>query len=372
MDSQSRSSQGHPSRGHGSSTFPASATSPALTGREVSSSPQITSLPPIHTLHPDLPAHSVIMGHHGHGSSMTGYSPGSGSTLGTRPAPDDSDPEGDLPGPPKKKRRRQALSCTECKRRKIKCDRAQPCGPCSRRGEQHRCQWHIIEPMEKYVTRGEYDELKSRFEELEALVYRALPGLHASIPPIQGGTSVPMTAVPVSEQAQGAAITPYHPLSNVPVYHHMMSSPRSPGRGEPPQASRASATPRSPVSQYRPSATHSTSSGRSFLPPHPAHPPSPRQPPPSPTAVAPASRLPPPQPPPQKPTSRRSSLSLAAITTPYTPDTMPRNQPKNPEAQTLPWPGQRLRSAPTPTGPAPEHNFHLPPILTDLPSAAAQ
>ena len=32
--------------------------------------------------------------------------------LGTRPAPDDSDPEGDLPGPPKKKRRRQALSCT--------------------------------------------------------------------------------------------------------------------------------------------------------------------------------------------------------------------------------------------------------------------
>lgn len=25
--------------------------------------------------------------------------------------------------------------------------RAQPCGPCSRRGEQTKCQWHIVEPM---------------------------------------------------------------------------------------------------------------------------------------------------------------------------------------------------------------------------------
>ena len=49
--------------------------------------------------------------------------------------------------PPKKKRRRQALSCTECKRRKIKCDRNHPCSPCARRGDQDKCRWTLLEPM---------------------------------------------------------------------------------------------------------------------------------------------------------------------------------------------------------------------------------
>ncbi|KAJ7844592.1 hypothetical protein B0H14DRAFT_2585105 [Mycena olivaceomarginata] len=44
--------------------------------------------------------------------------------------------------PPKKRRRRQALSCTECKRRKIRCDRA----PCVGRGDQAKRQWHVVEP----------------------------------------------------------------------------------------------------------------------------------------------------------------------------------------------------------------------------------
>ncbi|KAJ3801676.1 hypothetical protein GGU11DRAFT_768475 [Lentinula aff. detonsa] len=83
---------------------------------------------------------------------------------------EDADPQ----GPPKKKRRRQALSCTECKRRKIKCDRNQPCAPCTRRGEQAKCQWHVVEHVEKYVSRAEYDELKLRFEHLENTVHRLM------------------------------------------------------------------------------------------------------------------------------------------------------------------------------------------------------
>jgi hypothetical protein len=65
----------------------------------------------------------------------------------------------------------------ECKRRKIKCDRAQPCGPCTRRNEQAKCQWHIVEPIEKYVTRAEYDELKARVAQLEQSInlFRAPP-----------------------------------------------------------------------------------------------------------------------------------------------------------------------------------------------------
>ncbi|EJD07211.1 uncharacterized protein FOMMEDRAFT_15938 [Fomitiporia mediterranea MF3/22] len=86
-----------------------------------------------------------------------------------------SPPEGDSDqeqndserGPPKKKRRRQALSCTECKRRKIKCDRTHPCGPCSRRSEPDKCQWHVIEPVDKYVTRSEWDDLYARYRLLE-------------------------------------------------------------------------------------------------------------------------------------------------------------------------------------------------------------
>ncbi|TCD67289.1 hypothetical protein EIP91_000312 [Steccherinum ochraceum] len=358
------SSHNPSSRGHGTYT----AASPAMSSRQTPPplSPRPTSLPPIHTLHPDLPSASYsshgVRTSSGHAQSIGGYSVGGlgqESTLGTRPAPDDSDPEGDLPGPPKKKRRRQA---------------AQPCGPCSRRGEQQKCQWHIIEPMEKYVTRGEYDELKNRFEELEAFVLRALP-------PLPAGTmsGIPMTAGPASEPVQGTAITPYHQSSsaaNLAVYHHMMPSPRSPGRGEPPPVSvgRSSGTSRSPVSQYRPPPPHSGSSVRALPPPIPAHPVSPRQPPSPPPHPSSSSRLPPPQPQqPPKPTSRRSSLSLAAITTPYTPDNMPRSQSKNQEAQTLPWLGQRLRPALAPSGPVPVvSNCHLPPILTDLPSAAAQ
>lgn len=67
-------------------------------------------------------------------------------------------------GRPKKRRRtRVALSCAgqwnplkkfffgglknvlECKRRKIKCDRAQPCTPCARRGDQSNCKWAVME-----------------------------------------------------------------------------------------------------------------------------------------------------------------------------------------------------------------------------------
>ncbi|KAE9410489.1 hypothetical protein BT96DRAFT_378382 [Gymnopus androsaceus JB14] len=126
---------------------------------------------------------------------------------------EDADPQ----GPPKKKRRRQALSCTECKRRKIKCDRNQPCAPCTRRGEQSKCQWHVVEPVEKYVSRAEYDELKSRFEHLETIVQRLVstnsgaigpsgsagghllpsgPGSSSPLSPAVAGTAQQITGVP--------------------------------------------------------------------------------------------------------------------------------------------------------------------------------
>lgn len=38
----------------------------------------------------------------------------------------------DTDGGPPVKRRRPALSCAECRKRKVKCDRGKPCGPCSK------------------------------------------------------------------------------------------------------------------------------------------------------------------------------------------------------------------------------------------------
>ncbi|KAF9882360.1 hypothetical protein CkaCkLH20_00396 [Colletotrichum karsti] len=39
------------------------------------------------------------------------------------------------------KRNRQPVSCSACRSRKLKCDRAQPCGACTRRGDAHACRF---------------------------------------------------------------------------------------------------------------------------------------------------------------------------------------------------------------------------------------
>ncbi|KAJ7808013.1 hypothetical protein B0H14DRAFT_2871480 [Mycena olivaceomarginata] len=132
-------------------------------------------LPSIRTLHPYLPAIGPSPS-----TSTSTYEPAQTSTStqsqGARVYPpllyagSDGDERG-VTGenePPKKKRRRQALSCTECKRRKIRCDRTQPCAPCVRRGDQAKCQWHVVEPAtEKYVPRTEHDALCARVNALE-------------------------------------------------------------------------------------------------------------------------------------------------------------------------------------------------------------
>ncbi|KAJ3750147.1 hypothetical protein DFH05DRAFT_1455237 [Lentinula detonsa] len=144
MVNPSRSPTGHP-------PLPTDSPNPSSTTSQ-------TPLPSIRQLHPYLPP--------------SGASRFETDTYGN--AGDSENEDVDPQGPPKKKRRRQALSCTECKRRKIKCDRNQPCAPCTRRGEQAKCQWHVVEHVEKYVSRAEYDELKLRFEHLENTVHRLM------------------------------------------------------------------------------------------------------------------------------------------------------------------------------------------------------
>ncbi|KYK61972.1 C6 zinc finger protein [Drechmeria coniospora] len=62
--------------------------------------------------------------------------PAAASPLHTSSASSASQPRPAQPGPareqPEKKRRRPALACEQCRRRKIKCDRNSPCGHCTR------------------------------------------------------------------------------------------------------------------------------------------------------------------------------------------------------------------------------------------------
>lgn len=55
------------------------------------------------------------------------------------PEHDPSNPQ--QPPKVKRKRNRAALSCSACKKRKIKCDRKLPCEACIKRGEQALCKW---------------------------------------------------------------------------------------------------------------------------------------------------------------------------------------------------------------------------------------
>lgn len=158
-------------------------------------SPHSSSLPPIRQLHPLLPpptshwpSSSRLPTDHQRlqSSPPDAYTSSPHADFYSQRHESDDLDEGDPNEPPKKKRRRQALSCTECKRRKIKCDRSQPCGPCNRRGEPLRCQWHVVEPVDKHMPRAEYEErearhearyneLRSRVEHLEALIQTHIP-----------------------------------------------------------------------------------------------------------------------------------------------------------------------------------------------------
>lgn len=127
--------------------------------------------------------------------------------------------------------------------------RAHPCTPCIRRGDQNKCQWHVIEPVyvwpvslspfpqssvyvpiysDKYVSRAEYDELRARVDRLETLLHSRAPfpsgfapqpGPESSSSQAQqeqaSSTRLPMAAVAPGQQGNTAPapMLPYNPIS---------------------------------------------------------------------------------------------------------------------------------------------------------------
>lgn len=177
------------------------------------------------------------------------------SSQGTEDSEDDEhepepEPERGQADPPRKRRRRQALSCTECKRRKIKCDRAHPCTPCVRRNEQSKCQWHQLEPTEKYATRQEYEELKVKFDNLEALVRQLVPNVDLGAHGISPNPHRPRSSS-FSDVAHPPQHYPSHPRENLerheqPRQRYRASPPLSRAQVPPPRFGPNSAPAASP------------------------------------------------------------------------------------------------------------------------------
>ncbi|KAJ7854809.1 hypothetical protein B0H14DRAFT_2755774 [Mycena olivaceomarginata] len=113
-------------------------------------------LPSIRMLHLYLPAICP-----GPSTSTSTYEPAQTSTqsqgAGVYPPSSYAGSDGDERG---------ALNCTGAW-----CGRTQPCSPCVRRGDQAKCQWHVVEPgAEKYVPRMEHDALCARVDALEVWI----------------------------------------------------------------------------------------------------------------------------------------------------------------------------------------------------------
>jgi hypothetical protein len=74
----------------------------------------------------------------GGGGGNAGY--GEGSNMTSKRGLDDGNDRNDEPAG-NGKRKKKAVSCEACRRRKLKCDRGWPCGACRDRNEAHLCKW---------------------------------------------------------------------------------------------------------------------------------------------------------------------------------------------------------------------------------------
>ncbi|BGP48283.1 hypothetical protein JCM10450v2_004155 [Rhodotorula kratochvilovae] len=113
-----------------------------------------------------------------------------------------SDPEGSPAAPQKvkRKRNRAALSCSACKKRKIKCDRKLPCEACIKRGEQAHCRWEqpkVEPPPQPFALAVEHEQLKQRVAVLEAVLKRLAPGVYDEV-----GSGMPVLPVPPRPASQ--------------------------------------------------------------------------------------------------------------------------------------------------------------------------
>ena len=95
---------------------------------------------------------------------------GDESPLDTQGGFNESDNEDDAGEKRESKRPRMAISCSECRRRKIKCDRNVPCMACVKRGVPGSCRWENakVEPSpQPFALKTQVDDLQRRLDALQ-------------------------------------------------------------------------------------------------------------------------------------------------------------------------------------------------------------
>ncbi|ORY61919.1 hypothetical protein BCR35DRAFT_309003 [Leucosporidium creatinivorum] len=74
--------------------------------------------------------------------------------------------------PGTKRARRKPVTCAQCRKRKLRCDRGNPCSACKERGEGDQCEWEgaVRLPNTTYTREDEAVELRAQLERLEGLL----------------------------------------------------------------------------------------------------------------------------------------------------------------------------------------------------------
>ncbi|GAA5931501.1 hypothetical protein JCM1841_003556 [Sporobolomyces salmonicolor] len=109
-------------------------------------------------------------------SSVGATGPGQGKKAVQAEELEDVDDDGTEDG--LKRKRRLPLSCGECQRRKIKCDRQQPCSACIRRKRVDFCSFDDDDPESPYALSADVRAISRRLAHLESLFQQAHPALH--------------------------------------------------------------------------------------------------------------------------------------------------------------------------------------------------
>ncbi|GAA5972560.1 hypothetical protein JCM11641_001900 [Rhodosporidiobolus odoratus] len=119
-----------------------------------------------------------------------------------------------------KRKKRLPLSCGECQRRKIKCDRKIPCSACVRRKRTDFCSFDDDDPVTPYALNSEVRSLSRRLTHLEGLFHQQPPRIFSS-PAVYTAplTQHPSPAASLSASAHSYAsqpLPPPHPYSSHP------------------------------------------------------------------------------------------------------------------------------------------------------------
>ncbi|KAM0787107.1 hypothetical protein ACM66B_006362 [Microbotryomycetes sp. NB124-2] len=160
--------------------------------------------------------------------------------------------------PNKKKSSRQTLSCTECSRRKTKCDKVVPCSQCIKRGKSHLCKQelsaglkkeaepnHLLQPSPVTISTAATlpsqqlfghltdikvttDMLRDRIAGLEALLASTLQqaSVQAPLPPPPSATMLDLAPMPGLPAFQG--VPTIDPTMQTEYAYQSLTSSRAP------------------------------------------------------------------------------------------------------------------------------------------------